>query len=120
LAGSVHLPLILAAVILPTAAVHAQALAPAGETANGRLSTQQIYDYAMALAEIERIRKAVADAPADQRPLLAAQAKAAIAAALERRGLDAARFNAISAEVEREHALRDQVRQIMMRDALGA
>ncbi|WP_198351091.1 DUF4168 domain-containing protein [Flavisphingomonas formosensis] len=100
-------------------AVQASDLGTSAKTGAPTLTAQQIRDYALALGEIQTIRKAVADAPADQRPLMAAQAKTAIAAALERRGMDVISFNTISAEVEREHGLRSQVRQIMMQGVMG-
>ncbi|MFA5962908.1 MAG: DUF4168 domain-containing protein [Sphingomonas sp.] len=86
-------------------------------------TAEQISDYAAALVELQRIQRNVAKqsagVPAPQNAQLLAEAKDVMHSAIERHGLDAATFNAISGAVEKDRGLRLRVRQAMMDDLLG-
>lgn len=84
---------------------------------------EQISDYAAALVELQRIQRNVAKqsagVPPPQSAQLLAEAKNVMRSAIERHGLDAVTFNAISGAVEKDSGLRLKVRQAMMDDLLG-
>jgi hypothetical protein len=93
------------------------------ESARPTFSRKQIHDFAAALVEIYRIRQALeiqsGKAPPQAREALATQADTLIAGVIERHGLDQPTFNAISGEVEKNHALRRQIRQLVMEERVG-
>lgn len=110
----------LAAAGLAVAAVPAAAAAPVAEPA---IAQSDLRHYASALLQIVSAKR-IADrqwqkAPVADRPALRLQASAAIAAILARYELSPSRFNQITAVVERHPALRNQVRQRVMREGLG-
>lgn len=83
------------------------------------IAQSEIRQYASALFQIMSIHK-IADqrwqrAEPAERPVLRRQASAAISAILDRHGLSQSRFNQITAAVERQPALRRDVRQRVMR-----
>lgn len=87
------------------------------------IAQSEIRQYASALFQIMSIHK-IADqrwqrAEPAERPVLRRQASAAISAILDRHGLSQSRFNQITAAVERQPALRRDVRQRVMREGLG-
>ena len=86
-------------------------------------SAREIRDYASALFEVLTLRR-IADlrwrsASRAERPFLRRQASAAISAILSRHGFSSDGFNRMSAAVERQPALRREVRQLVMREGLG-
>lgn len=116
--------LFLAALVLGMAMSAASQTAAATAGSNKSAYTrQQIHDYALALLQIQQIRTAEARQEAaagpEARPAILAAANAQISAALGRRDVDGATFNAISAQVERDRSLRWQVRQTMMQELVG-
>lgn len=92
-------------------------------SANQTFSRKQIQDFAAALVEIYRICQALeiqsTKAPPQAREALATQANTLIAGVIERHDLDRPTFNAMSGEVERNRALRRQVRQLVMEERVG-
>ena len=107
----------------PAMALPKPAYAVEGESESPTFSRKQIHDFAAALVEIYRIRQALKiqseKAPPQASEALATQAATLIAEVLERHDLDQPTFNAISGEVEKNRALRRQVRQLVMEERVG-
>jgi hypothetical protein len=98
---------------------------PAGavETSAGPRYTQDdLRNYAKALVAVVRIRQALAaqeaSSPKTDHIMLEREAAVNIAKALERHGMNKVRFNAISARVESQPAVRTQVNQMVMDDVI--
>ncbi|WP_323810773.1 DUF4168 domain-containing protein [Sphingobium baderi] len=89
----------------------------------GTFSNRQIHAYASALLEIRKIRQTVSfrigGLPENKADLLKERAQAEMMQALRRHGLDVATFNAISSAVDKQRALRREVRQLMMAEKLS-
>ncbi len=116
--------LVVAALALATTtSASGQTAAPTAGSGKAAYTRKQIHDYALTLLQIQQIRTAEARQEAavgpEARPALKAAANAQISAALGRRDLDDATFNAMSAQVERHRSLRWQVRQTMMQELIG-
>ena len=101
----------------PIAASAQPASAPAS------YSQRQIHDYASALFKVLTVKRMaeaqVKTAAPAERQLIEQQAQAAIDTILARHGLNDDSFNRLSAAIERQPALRRQVRQLVMEERLG-
>lgn len=88
-----------------------------------KLTPRQIHAYASALLEIQTLKQKLSSQLAKLEPqqadLLQSRAQAEMVRVVEKHGLDLSAFNAISAEVERQGRLRDQVKQLMMEELLS-
>jgi hypothetical protein len=91
-------------------------------TAGQKYSASDLRNYSETLVEVIRIRQALAaqevSSPKTDHSLLASDAAAKIARVLDRHGLDRSTFNAISARVERQPAMRSQVNQMVMDEVI--
>lgn len=89
----------------------------------GTFSNRQIHAYASTLLEIQKIRQTVSfrigSLPENEADLLKERAQAEMMQALSRHGLDVVTFNAISSAVDKQRALRREVRQLMMEEKLS-
>lgn len=98
-------------------------MSPAFALSATTFSAAQLLDYAHALVEVKRIQNIVAAKKAKLPPTgqqaLVRQADVQMLLALQRHGLDPARFNAISRAVENRADIRLQVQQAMMADVVG-
>lgn len=84
-------------------------------TAGHKYSASDLRNYSETLVAVIRIRQALAaqeaNSPKADPSMLESDAAAKIAKVLDRHGLDRATFNAISARVESQSAVRSQVNQ---------
>jgi hypothetical protein len=102
--------------------VEAQAR-PVAPATTPQYSVSDLKNYAETLVEVTRVQSALASAlsaGASANPTaLKQQANAKIAEILKQHDLDAASFNAISARVEDQPAVRAQVNQFAMDELVG-
>lgn len=91
-------------------------------TTGHKYSASDLRNYSETLVAVIRIRQALAaqeaNSPKTDHTMLESNAAAKIAKLLDRRGLDRATFNAISARVESQPAVRSQVNQMVMDEVI--